>query len=136
MPSLNTNAPRGFFAAVVTRLVEYADGSTRDASGDYFATEHRTGVKWIDGKPIFRTVAQLAGGNNTSSATLGALAGVIDVLNNARWACDDGPGTFRFMRGGNSGVDLVQASGLVTVQHQTFDFTGETVGVILEYTKL
>jgi len=134
MPSLD-HAAGGFFSRVVTRIVEYADGSTRNASGDYFEAEHLTGVKWVDGKPIFRTVALLVGGNNTSSATLAALAGVVDVLNNARWAGRDGA-DFRFMRGNNAGVDLVFSTGLVTVQHQTFDFTGEIVGVILEYTKL
>ncbi len=94
-------------------------------------------MKWVDGLPIYRTVELLTGGNNTSSATFAELANHISSLTLARWAGrDSSAGILRFMRGNNAGVDVTIATGLVVVQHQTFDFTGEIVGVILEYTRL
>lgn len=99
------------------------------------ATEHPTGQNFVNGFPIYKRGLLIPGGNNTSTITEADLADVVQFLLSAAWTCLDA-GTFRFMRGNNAGVDLVSATGAFTIQHQTFDFTGETVVLIVEYTKL
>jgi hypothetical protein len=96
---------------------------------------HPTGQNFVDGSPIFKCGLLLDGGNNTTVSTQPELAGIVRFMVGAAWSCNQA-GTIRYFRGGTSGIDLVIATGEITIEHQTFNFTGEIVVIVLEFTQI
>ena len=100
--------------------------------------EHLTGANFVNGLPIYRRTVLVPGALNSSTLTIGALAGVMQFLVTASWTgLDVDNDTFRYMRASTqNGLDVVQSTGAVTIFHQGFDFSGEFIVLTLEYTKL
>ena len=102
------------------------------------AAEHPIGANFVNGNPIFRRTELVPGGLNSSTITIADLAGVMQFLVTASWTgLDVDNDTFRFMRAStNNGLDVVQSTGAIEIFHQGFDFSGEVIVLILEYTKV
>ena len=106
----------------------------------YILGENKSQSTWVDGKPIFRRVVQFTGAANASINTVAALANAIDTLITANWSVLDG--TVIRANAANSavgpapsGVAIVEATGAITIEHDGYDFSTETVTLVLEYTK-
>lgn len=111
---------------------------------DYSTDEHATGVNWIDGKPIFRIVVQLAGGMDVSTGASAALALTAQTLVNGYAVVRDlitaniiGAALGLTIGGGSAqpGIEVNTLTGAISVTHTGVDTTGATVFCILEYTK-
>ncbi len=106
----------------------------------YSLTERRTNGAWIDDKPIFRRVVLIPGAGNSSGITVAALANAIDTLVNASWSILEGV-TFHANRADDNtgatqaGVDITESTGAITVFHSNQDYSGDTINLVLEYTK-
>ncbi len=106
----------------------------------YLLGESETQSRWVDSKQLFRRVIQFTGAANVSTTTVAALANLIDTLVTANWSVLDGT-TFRANAANSaaapapSGVAIVEATGAITIDHDGYDFSTETVTLVLEYTK-
>ncbi len=106
----------------------------------YLLGESLTQKRWVDGKPIFRRVVALTGGNGTSTVTVAALANVIDVLIRADVTVLEAT-QFEYNRASDnatateSGVEIIEATGAITAFHSAQDYSSDGPLVILEYTK-
>lgn len=112
-------------------------------SDRYRTTETKTDSLWVDDRPVFRRVVAIAGGAQNSSVTVAALANLIGTIVSASWSVLDGT-TFLANRAAplvaateltETGVEIIEATGAITVYHSNFDLTGDTVYLVLEYTK-
>ncbi len=112
-------------------------GATYPGTPDYTVGEQFLGQKWHDGREIFRQVIQLPGGNLTSSATIPGLFALINEIVSFRWSCNFGtPVTNRFAFFGSTDNGLqLNDSDLFDVGHNGINLTGNTLQVVLEYTK-
>ncbi len=106
----------------------------------YISGESKTQSRFIDEKPVYRRVIQFTGAANVSTTTVGALANLISTLITANWSVLDG--TVIRANAANSaaapapsGVSIVESTGAITIDHDGYDFSTETVTLILEYTK-
>ena len=100
----------------------------------YETGESKTNSLFTDGKPVFRRVVALTGGNGTSTVTVAALANLIDVLVRADVSVNDGT-NLEMNNGTAVGVLIIEATGAITATHAGQDYTGDAPIVILEYTK-
>jgi len=106
----------------------------------YLLGESETQSRWVDSKPIFRRVVQFTGAADQSPNTVAALANVIETLITANWSVLDGT-SFRANAANSaaapapSGVAIVESTGAITIDHDGYDFSTETITLILEYTK-
>lgn len=88
----------------------------------------------FDNKTVYRQVVALTGGNGTSTATVAALAGVLETLLSANVSVNDGT-NLEVNNGTAVGVLVVEATGAITATHTGQDYTGDAPIVVLEYTK-
>ncbi len=106
----------------------------------YILGESESQSRWVDSKPIFRRVVQFTGAANQSTTTVAALANLIDTIITSSWSVLDGT-SFRANAAASvaapapSGVAIVEATGAITIDHDGYDFSTETVTLVLEYTK-
>ncbi len=106
----------------------------------YTLGESKSQSTWVDGKPIFRRVVQFTGAANASIITVAALANAIGTLVNASWSVLDAL-NFRANASNSAaapapaGVEIVESTGAITINHDGYDFSTETVTLVLEYTK-
>lgn len=109
---------------------------SRNGRYDYESAEHYTGAAWIDGLPIYRQVITIAGGNNSSSS--GAVSGLSNsnrsTIVRVAFAAQGVVGGAIILQ--PEGITLADATGVVTVLHSGVDFTGITLHVIVEYTRV
>ena len=107
----------------------------------YIIGEQKTQSRWVDDKPIYRRVVQFTGAANQSTITVAALANAIDTIITAVWSVLDGTTEFRINQIVSAatsvvtGISITESSGLIVINHDGLTFTGETISVILEYTK-
>ncbi len=103
---------------------------------DYESAEHYTGVAWIDGLPIYRQVITIAGANNSSSsAAIGGLSNTSrSTIVRVNFAAQGALAGDILLQ--PEGILVVNTTGVVTVLHTGVDFTGITLHVIVEYTRV
>lgn len=88
----------------------------------------------FDGKTVFRQIVALTGGSGTSTATVAALANVLETLLRADVSVNDGT-NLEINNGTAVGVLIIEATGAITATHTGQDYTGDDPIVVLEYTK-
>ncbi len=88
----------------------------------------------FDGKTVYRRVVALTGGVGTSTATVAALAGVLETLLRADVSVNDGTNV-EMNNGTAVGVLIVISSGAITATHAGQTYTSDNPIVVLEYTK-
>lgn len=102
---------------------------------DFSEAEHEINVNYIDRKPIFRRVILMAGGNGASAATIAGLYLDIDQIVNFNWSSRFGATNIVSNFGGtDNGLNLTSAD-LLTIGHNAINLTGNTLQIVLEYTK-
>jgi len=100
---------------------------------DYILGEQPLNVNFVTGKPIFRQVYQLAGAQNASTVQTD-LHTVIGIFVGGIWTGLDASDWFINAGTGSSGL-VLDATGLLTLQHQGVNLSGFVVVAIVEYTK-
>ena len=106
---------------------------------DYQLEETALNIEWINGKPIFQQVILIPGSNDQSTITIAALIGHIDtLLPTSSWSTFFNNLNHLSNRSvtGDSGIVIVNVNGQIVIFHQGVNLTGNTLNVILEYTKL
>ena len=120
-----------------TALARYAV-KTIDTSVDFSTSEVNTGVKWIDGKTIYRKVIDV--GPLPNSGTEDTPHGIanLDSVISAAGFCDNGSGNYRPIGYvpdlSNSGISIQIAGSYVRIK-TSISYTTYSGFVILEYTK-
>jgi hypothetical protein len=110
-------------------------GATYPGGVDYATDEHPTGISWVDGKPIFRRVILLAGGNASSAATIADIYAAIEQIVNFTWSSRFSITNIVANFGAtDNGLNITSAD-LLTIGHNGINLTGETLQIVLEYTK-
>ncbi len=138
MVGLNANAPEVNCSRLVTRCLEFADGSEEVRAGAQASAlaEHRTGGLWIDGKAIFRRVFELVPAANSSTLDLTGDIPTWEKWTNAYWS---GREALQFIAGfenagGANGLRFNLVNSILAVFHQ--GITPTEITAVVEYTKV
>ena len=113
--------PRGFNPGATVRDVI--------SSASFSTNEFDTGLNWIDGRPVFGLVVEMAGGNLLSSKTVPELDNTFPI---AMTCLVPIAGIFIPL------TELIYnpaASPQLSVNHATLNLTGDTLVCLLQYVK-
>ena len=101
---------------------------------DFVTGEQSLGIQWVNGKTIFRQGFLIPGGQNASTLATD-LETFLETLIDGSWAgFVAGSGWFANAGTQTNGI-TIDLSGLITIDHQSINLTGELLFCILEYTK-
>jgi hypothetical protein len=102
---------------------------------DFEFGEQALNIQWFDGKPIFRQGFLMVGGLNSSTVATN-LQNIIQTLIDGHWAgFVAAAGWFANAGTQTNGINI-DLAGLITVDHQSINLTGEIIFCIVEYTKI
>jgi hypothetical protein len=112
--------------------------ATINANNSYSTTEHATGKKWIDGKPIYRKVIAFGALPNSTAKSINHNISNIDFIVKVVGVTTNGSYYFEIPRAGipnTNSVDLYTTKTKITIE-TSIDYSAYTATyIILEYTK-